>query len=52
MLGRVVRTLVNEKLNAGSYSIDFNAESLSSGIYYYKLQSDNFSETKKMLLVK
>ena len=51
-LGNEVATLVNEKQNAGSYSVDFNASSLPSGIYFYKLITENFSETKKMILVK
>ena len=52
MLGKEVANLVNEQMNSGSYSIDFNAASLSSGIYFYTLKSGSFTETKKMLLVK
>lgn len=52
VLGNEVETLVNEKLNAGSYSIDFNAGNLSSGIYFYKLIAGNYSETKRMILLK
>ncbi len=51
-LGNEIETLVNEKQNAGSYSVDFNAASLPSGIYFYKLVTEKFSETKKMILVK
>ena len=51
-LGNEVETLVNDKQNAGSYSVDFNAASLPSGIYFYKLVTENFSETKKMVVVK
>ncbi|MBS1513821.1 MAG: T9SS type A sorting domain-containing protein [Bacteroidetes bacterium] len=51
-LGNEVSTLVNEKQNAGSYSVEFNAASLPSGIYFYKLVTEKFSETKKMVLVK
>ena len=55
-LGNEVETLVNEKQNAGSYSVDFNASlygsGLPSGIYFYKLVTEKFSETKKMILVK
>jgi photosystem II stability/assembly factor-like uncharacterized protein len=51
-LGNEVKTLVNEKQNAGSYSVDFNAASLPSGIYFYKLVTENFSETRKMILIK
>jgi len=50
--GREVRTLVNEKLAAGSYSYDFNASELPSGVYFYQLQADGFIETKKMILLK
>ena len=52
MLGKEVATLVNEEQSAGNYEVDFNAAGLSSGMYFYKLQTDNFVETKKMLLLK
>jgi hypothetical protein len=52
LLGREVATLVNEEKTAGSYEIEFDASNLSSGIYFYKLQASNFSETKKMILIK
>lgn len=52
VLGNEVATLVNEEKAAGSYEVEFNAARLSSGIYFYKLQAENFVETKKMLLVK
>jgi|WetSurMetagenome_2_1015567.scaffolds.fasta_scaffold09564_3 hypothetical protein len=51
-LGREVSTLVNEQKSAGKYSIDYNANNLTTGVYYYKLTSDNFSNVKKMILVK
>ena len=51
-LGNEVETLVNENQNAGSYSIDFNAAALPSGIYFYKFVTEKFTETKKMVLVK
>lgn len=51
-LGQEVETLVADELGAGSYKFDWNAESLTSGIYFYKLQSGNFIETKKMTLLK
>ncbi|MBS1494631.1 MAG: T9SS type A sorting domain-containing protein [Bacteroidetes bacterium] len=50
--GNEVETLANENQTAGSYSVMFNASKLSSGVYYYKLISNNFSETKKLILVK
>jgi hypothetical protein len=53
VLGQKVVTLVNnEKLSAGSYKYKFNAANLTSGIYFYKLQSKNYSQTKKMMLIK
>jgi hypothetical protein len=52
MTGREVATLVNEEKSEGSYSIDFNASNLSSGVYFYKLTAGNFTDTKRMLLVK
>jgi len=51
-IGKEVAVIVNENLSTGIYETEFSAEGLSSGIYYYKLTSDNFSETKKMLLIK
>jgi photosystem II stability/assembly factor-like uncharacterized protein len=51
-LGNEVRTLVSERQNAGNYSLNFNAASLPSGIYFYKLLTTNFSEVRKMTLVK
>ena len=51
-LGRELEMLVNEELNPGSYSVVFNGSRLSSGIYYYKIVADEFSDVKKMLLVK
>ena len=50
--GREVALLVNEELSAGSYNFDFNAAHLSSGIYFYRLTADNYTDTKKMILVK
>ncbi len=52
MLGREVQTLVNTRQAAGSYQVQFNAASLTSGVYFYRLQAGSFLETKKMLLVK
>jgi Secretion system C-terminal sorting domain len=51
-LGKEVVSLVNQRQNAGSYSVDFNAANLPSGIYYYTLKTDGISETKKMMLLK
>lgn len=52
ILGRKVKTLVNKILQPGIYDITFNAEMLSGGIYFYKLTVGEYSETKKMVLVK
>ncbi len=52
ILGREITTLINEELNAGKHTKMFNANDLSSGVYFYKLQSGKFSETKKMMLVR
>ena len=50
--GREVALLINEELNAGTYNFDFNASHLASGIYFYKLITNNYADTKKMVLVK
>lgn len=52
IMGREVATLINKDMNAGSYTADFDASSLSSGVYFYKLTSGSFTDTKKMMLVK
>ncbi len=52
ILGREVATLVNEQLQPGTYEVDFDGSNLPSGIYFYKLTSDDFSQTKKMLIIK
>lgn len=51
-LGSEVAVLVNERLSAGKYSVDFNASNFSGGVYFYRLEAQNFSKTKKMMLVK
>lgn len=52
MLGKEVATLVNQQLTPGSYNIDFNGTKLSSGVYFYKLITSEFTDIKKMMLVK
>jgi len=52
VLGNEVSVIVNEFMQAGNYTADFDASKLSSGIYFYKLTSESFTETKKMILVK
>jgi len=51
-LGEKISTLVSEELNAGNYKYDWNAENLTSGIYFYRLSTSNFSEMKKMIFLK
>lgn len=50
--GKEIAMLVNEQQQAGIYSVKFNASKLSSGVYFYTLQSGKFSETKKLVLMK
>ncbi|MBN1632586.1 MAG: T9SS type A sorting domain-containing protein [Ignavibacteria bacterium] len=52
ILGKEVSVLVNENLSPGSYEVEFNGEYYSSGVYFYRLQADNYIETKKMILMK
>ncbi|MFZ4622112.1 MAG: T9SS type A sorting domain-containing protein [Bacteroidota bacterium] len=52
LLGREVATLMNEKKDAGVYTVPFNASTMTSGVYFYQLRSGSFIETKKMMLVK
>ena len=52
VLGREVSILVNEMKQAGSYSVDFDASQLSSGVYFYRLESGAFSDIKRMILIK
>ena len=52
ILGSEVKTLINDYRNAGTYTVMFDASSFSSGIYFYKLETSGFTDTKKMLLVK
>lgn len=51
-LGRLVTTLLNETQNAGSHTVQFNGSRMASGVYFYSLQSGNFMQTRKMLLLK
>jgi len=51
-LGREMETIVNEQLNAGTYEADWSADKFSSGVYYYKIQTADFNQTKKMILIK
>jgi hypothetical protein len=51
-LGQKLKTLENEFKLAGNYSINFNASNLPSGIYFYKLETGQFSQIKKMMILK
>jgi len=52
VLGKEVVTLINEEKHKGSYQVNFTADKLSSGIYYYRLRTKDYISTRKMLLVK
>ena len=52
VLGQKVATLVSKELTAGSYKYQFDASNLTSGIYFYKLQSNEYSQVRKMMLLK
>lgn len=51
-LGKEVTTLINSELNAGIHEVEFNASHLSSGVYFYKIQSGQFNAIKKLVLLK
>lgn len=52
ILGREIATLINDELAAGNYNVNFDANNLSSGVYFYTLITDNFKQSKKMILMK
>jgi len=52
ILGREVATLVNEEKMPGNYTVNFNGTNLSSGVYFYKMETRSFIQTKKLLLLK
>jgi hypothetical protein len=52
MLGREVSDLINETKQPGFYEIEFDASSLPSGTYFYRIESGNFTAAKKLMLVK
>jgi hypothetical protein len=52
ILGKEIATLVNEKQSPGVYEVTWDGSGFASGIYFYKLQADDFSEVKKMILIK
>ena len=50
--GKEIAVLVNQELNAGVYNVDFDASNLSSGTYFYRMETAGFSDVKKMIVVK
>jgi photosystem II stability/assembly factor-like uncharacterized protein len=52
ILGKEIETLVNEKLQPGSYSVEWNASQYPSGVYFYSLVAGEFRESRKMILLK
>jgi hypothetical protein len=52
LLGRSVATLVNEHMGAGTYAVQWNASSVPSGVYFYRLEAGSFSNVKKLMLLK
>jgi hypothetical protein len=52
LLGREIKTLVNEFKKAGSYIISFNGAELASGVYFYRIAAGNFVSVKRMVLLK
>jgi hypothetical protein len=51
-LGKEIITLVNEEKPAGRYQVTLDGSNLSSGVYYYQLKTETFTDTKKLLLLK
>ncbi|MBU0580996.1 MAG: T9SS type A sorting domain-containing protein, partial [Candidatus Margulisbacteria bacterium] len=52
ILGKAIKTLVNEEKPAGGYEVNFDASNLSSGVYLYKLQTGSYTQVKKLMLLK
>ena len=52
VLGREIKTLVNEIKPAGTYKIEFDGSNFASGVYFYRLEAGDFIQTKRMVLVK
>jgi photosystem II stability/assembly factor-like uncharacterized protein len=52
LLGREIKTLVNEFKQAGSYLVSFNGSEFASGIYFYRIEAGNFTQVKRMVLIK
>jgi hypothetical protein len=52
VLGNEIATLVNEYKPAGEYEVEFDGNNLPSGVYFYQLRANNYTKTKKMILLK
>ncbi len=52
MLGRKIKTLIDENKKTGEYDVEFSGADLPSGIYFYQLRAGSFTESKKMVLLK
>jgi photosystem II stability/assembly factor-like uncharacterized protein len=52
LLGKEITTLINEEIAAGKYTVEFDAGNLSSGIYFYQLEAENFKQTRRMILMR
>ncbi len=52
ILGNEVSTLINENFSAGSYETEFDGSGLTSGVYFYKIETGNYSDVKRMMLIK
>jgi len=52
VLGREVKTIVSEQKSIGRYEVEFDASSISSGLYFYRIKAGDFSDTKKMIVIK
>ena len=52
ILGKEITTLVNQKQSSGTYEVNFDASNLTSGIYFYQISTNNFSQVRKMMLLK
>ena len=52
ILGREVKTIVNEYAEPGKYKVVFNADNFASGLYFYKITTNEFTDVKKLLIVK
>ncbi|MCB0731428.1 MAG: T9SS type A sorting domain-containing protein, partial [Ignavibacteriae bacterium] len=52
ILGRKVKTVINKEMNSGNHFVSLSSEGLSSGVYFYRFQSNDSMQTKKMIILK